>query len=243
MHLRTGTVHIAATDKIINYNGRGYISVPIKRESIQKSVDNVDNDVELKIADADNDKLAYLVNGFDFRGCVVEVRQILYPDSLENPDIVRYCFWGYIDEPCYDNGEFTFKVKCRLPKLKVPRRSCGMNCNSQFGDTLCGVSKDSQECYIYGWNETQNDIKISISRDNDYWRDGVLVIDGESKPIMSNDGATIKVYYPFKQKLESGKKCYIERGCDRTKTTCQTRFNNLSHFSGFPAIPFETIYR
>lgn len=239
--LRTGMIHIAATNKEIMFDGKSYVSIPIERGTINKSVDTLDNDMDLTISDVDNDKLAYLMAGFDFRGCMVLVRQILYPESLDDPSLVRDTFYGELDSPCYEDGKFTFSIKSRIPKIKTPRRSCQVNCNSEFGDSLCTMSKDQRSGTI---NPVENDqIQIGITAINDYWKDGIITINGESRMIKTSTDQTVYLYYPFFQTLAAGLNFQIERGCDKTSTTCDQRFNNDTHYSGFKAIPFESVYR
>lgn len=60
--------------------------------------------------------------------------------------------------------------------------------------------------------------------------------------IEKSEGNIIATYYPFFAELKKGMRCSLRRGCDKTMTTC-AKFNNLSHFAGFPSIPYESIYR
>jgi uncharacterized phage protein (TIGR02218 family) len=47
----------------------------------------------------------------------------------------------------------------------------------------------------------------------------------------------IELFNPFRYKPNQGDLCDIVVGCDKTKSTCQTKFSNVVNFLGFPHIP------
>ena len=91
---------------------------------------------------------------------------------------------------------------------------------------------------------TSSNIFLPSTYETNYWKDGVIFIKGESRLILSNEGNKIVVNYSFLQSdIKGGMEATLIRGCDKTKETCQNRFNNMKNFSGFPTIPFENVYR
>ncbi len=135
--LRTGMLYVCNTDRDIVFEGNKYVPIPLEREDISLSVDDIDNEMKLTMADATVEQLQYIIAGFDFRGCNVRVRQILYPESLNDNSIFREAFYGYIDNPAYENGEFSCTLRSRIPKVTVPRRTFQSTCNCKFGDAIC----------------------------------------------------------------------------------------------------------
>ncbi len=241
IQLRTSTTYIAACDEDIVYNGQKYIAIPIQRETITKSVDNVVDNMNLKIADCDHAKLAYIVNGFDFRGSNVTVISVMYPECLTDVTQVRPVFSGYIDSPSYADGVFSCVVKNELPTVQVPCRSCQLMCNSEFGDEECTVSKDVRTGALLE-GTTQTALYYGDGDMKGYWKDGVVTIDGESR-LVKDSTDKIYVNVGFAQELKPGMTFTIQRGCDKVQKTCIERFNNAKNFSGFPSIPFESTYR
>lgn len=241
IHLRTGTVYVCNVDVDITFEGNKYLAIPIAREDISRSVDNVDDDMKITMADAATDQLKFIIAGFDFRGCFVRVRQIIYPDSLDDNSIFRDCFYGYIDNPAYENGEFSCTLRSRIPKVTVPRRTYQAMCNCRFGDAVCQMDQSRSTGKIV---DVLGDNRIVIDRihDEHFWVNGIITIEGESRMIRLSEGAVITTYYPFFAAIGRGLNYTIRRGCDKTFETCQ-RLGNLQHFAGFPSIPFETIYR
>lgn len=239
--LRTGTAYLCNTDKDIIFEGHKYISVPLEREEISQSTDNIDDSMKIKMADATTEQLQYIIAGFDFRGCTVRVRQILYPESLNDNSISREVFYGYIDNPAYENGEFSCTLRSRLHKVTVPRRTYQMMCNSQFGDVICQMDKARQSGKLAKIIQSSTLI-IDITKEDNYWNNGIMTIEGESRMIRKSERNVIQTYYPFFATLKEGQTYTIERGCDKTATNCG-RYNNLERFTGCPSIPFEDVYR
>lgn len=241
--LKTGTIYLAATDTDITFAGQTYMAIPFQRETIDRSMDNVIDSCEISLGDGDYDKLAYLSNGFDFRGADVTIFKISYPDSLEDDTIKSISFMGYINSCSYSDGVFSFSLNSRLPNIEVPNRTCQLCCNSEFGDSECGISLEETNVEL-ATGSTSSNILLPSTYETNYWKDGVIFIKGESRLILSNEGNKIVVNYSFLQSdIKGGMEATLIRGCDKTKETCQNRFNNMKNFSGFPAIPFENVYR
>ncbi len=239
--LRTGTIYLAACDEDIEFNGQTYIAVPFERGEISKSIDQVTDQCTISIGDVDEDRLAYIMNGFDFRGCAAAITRIAYPDSLETNQGF-YVFGGYLDNPAYEDGVFSCTIKSYFPNIQAPSRSYQLSCNSAFGDCVCGQSKDRTTLKVTAVH-TDGSFRVGKSYATNYWKDGLVSISGESRLITGSDDTIIRVNYGFIQDNLVGKTAVLERGCDKTYETCKNRYNNLKKFSGFPAIPFESQYR
>ena len=239
--LRTGMMYICNTDKDIEFEGHKYVSIPIEREEISQSTDNIDGAMKITMADATTEQLQFVIAGFDFRGCQVRVRQILYPNSINDNSICRDMFYGYIDNPAYENGEFSCTLRSRIHKVTVPRRTFQSTCNCKFGDDICTMDVNKEIGKIIDVLD-DNKIAIEKKRDDGYWNNGIIVIEGESRMIQKSTGATVTTFYPFFATITRGENYAIQRGCDKTIDTC-TKYGNAEHFAGFPSIPFEDIYR
>lgn len=50
-------------------------------------------------------------------------------------------------------------------------------------------------------------------------------------------GGVLKPVVPFPVAPVAGDACMVYPGCDKQQATCQTKFNNLAHFGGFPYVP------
>lgn len=238
LQLRDGVMRIAATDENILYNNEEYTAVPFQRGEVTTSMDNLTDSCEVSLGDCSYELLKYVIEGFDFRGCNAMIFRIQYPDSLKDPTIAQPVFAGYIDEPSYSNGEFTCKVKSRLPEIECPNRNFRMACNSSFGDEECGMSLAEETMSVV--STASNTVTLEKSHDKNYWKDGVISVGGESRIITESNGDTITLNVNFVQDI-TGHSATLRRDCNKTVEACRA-FGNMKHYSGFPAIPFESNY-
>lgn len=240
LELRTGTTYIAACDEDIEFAGNRYIAVPFERENVVRSMDNITDSVSVTFGDCDEGLLAFILNGFDFRGVTATILRIQYPDSLSDPRIFQWMFTGFIDEPSFSGGTFSCRIVSRFPEINCPNRRYQLACNNTFGDSCCGVDLAIEEKTITGMDG--NKLSFSTTWPEDYWKDGVATINGESRIIIRSSGNSITLNVNFVQNDIVGQKATLQRGCDKTTTGCD-RFGNRKRYSGFLAIPFETVYR
>lgn len=238
LQLRDGVMRIAATDENILYNNEEYTAVPFQRGEVTTSMDNLTDSCEVSLGDCSYELLKYVIEGFDFRGCNAMIFRIQYPDSLKDPTIAQPVFAGYIDEPSYSNGEFTCKVKSRLPEIECPNRNFRMACNSEFSDAECGMILAEETMSVV--STASNTVTLEKSHDKNYWKDGVISVGGESRIITESDGNTVTLNVNFVQDI-TGHSATLRRGCNKTVEACRA-FGNMKHYSGFPAIPFESNY-
>ena len=240
IHLRTKVLYLVAADEDINYDGQRYTAVPIKRGSVTRSMDSITNDCELEVDDCTDDLLAYVMNGYDFRGSLCLIRRILYPESLDNPEIFGFIFAGEVDEPQFADGTFTCKVSSRFPHVEAPGRDYQVACNSVFGDAQCCADKCTSEFTVR--RGEGNIVYLPNAYPKDYWRHGTIKIEGEARIIIGSKDNSITTNVNFLQDI-NGKTAELNRGCNKTFEWCKSWYDNAIHFSGFPAVPWENEYR
>ena len=240
IHLRTTTLRLCACDEDLYLNGEKYIAVPIQREDIEKSIDSIVNDCTLQVADCTDDLLTYVLNGYDFRGCKCEIYRIQYPQSLTDPTCFAYIFAGEIDEPSFVDGTFTCKIYKEFPQIQVPNRDYQLYCNSEFGDYECKMDVGEERMMVS--KETPNILRLKKSYPKNYWLYGTITMEGESRTIIKSEGDLITLNINFLQDF-SARNATLRRGCNKTASMCKNCYHNMKNFSGFPAIPFENIYR
>lgn len=240
LRLKTGVSYIAATDEDIEFGGIRWIAVPFSRDDITKSTDNLMDETSIRMGDVDSHRLAYVMSGFDFRGCCIEIYKVQYPDIINDDSLMLPVFRGYLDAPTYSNGVFSCRVKSLFPTVQVPQRQYQLQCNSIFGDENCGLQNNTILAHVV--SVKGNTLTLDNSFPDNYWRSGMAIVNGESRNILSSNGKSITTGINFLQKNIKGQIIELQRGCDKTKESCEA-LKNLSHFSGFPAVPFEVNYR
>ena len=126
-----------------------------------------------------------------------------------------------------------------MPEINCPNRNYRLACNSEFGDSECGMSLAREYASVTA--RSGNVITVAVSHDKDYWKDGVITVEGESRVISSSNGNTVTVNVGFAHEVR-GKSAELTRGCNKTVERCKA-YGNMKNYSGFPAIPFESVYR
>lgn len=239
LQLRDGVMRIAACDENILFNNQEFTAVPFQRGEIETSMDNLTDSCEVTLGDCSYELLRYVLDGFDFRGCRALIIRIQYPDSLSDPTLYQPVFSGILDEPSYSDGEFTCKIKSILPEIECPNRNFRMACNSSFGDEECGMSLGEETLSIVSVSD--NVITLNKSYDENYWKDGVISVGGESRVIVQSSDSSVTVNVNFVQDV-AGHSATLRRGCNKTVDACKA-FGNMKHYGGFPSIPFEARYQ
>ena len=239
IQLRTEDLYIVAADEDITWNGIEFHAVPVKRGAITKSMDSIVNEVDLEVSDCSDELLAYLMNGFDFRGSRVDIARILYPDGLKDTDLFTWVFSGEINKPSFTDGTFSCTVESKLPNIEAPVRDFQVACNSEFGDAECCADKGLVELTVS--RGTGNQVYLGNAYPKDYWKYGTITVNGESRNIISSQDNYVITNVNFLQDI-NGCKAEVARGCNMTFDWCK-RLGNQIHYSGFPAVPWEAEYR
>jgi len=246
LSLVSGELYFTSADVDIQYFIPGtstvvtYIAQPLERGEIKASVDSRVDSCSITISDVTNEFLSALFESFDFRGSNVDIYEIAYPGSLGNSNAYTQMFAGYIDAPSLDCSKATFSatLKARSPNLET-YRTVSATCNAWFGDAdECGVTQATKTTTV-GTGSTQVTLySTAITETANYWKSGVCTIGFESKKIIASTVGSVTVEYPFYSVPSVGLNFNISSGCDKTATDCK-KWNNLTSFSGFPAVVFE----
>ena len=128
------------------------------------------------------------------------------------------------------------------------KRNFGANCSHVLYDQTpltCGVIKA-----LYEVATTLNSVSGTTltdtafaAFDNGYFAGGIVEwVNGvvtEYRMILEHTGGNIRLVSALNG-IAAGANVKVYPGCDRTTTTCESRFNNLSKYGGFPYVPTRT---
>jgi len=115
-------------------------------------------------------------------------------------------------------------------------RNYQKSCPHMLFDSSCKVTKLS----ISGLVDSINGLIITSStfatQPDGWWVGGIFEAKGDLRYIHKHNGneITLNRVIPF---LDPGVPMSILPGCDRSKDTCISKFNNLDNYGGFPLIP------
>lgn len=160
-------------------------------------------------------------------------------------------FVGAVAPVKVSHGGVKLKVRSDVEKLnvKMPRYVYQPGCQHTLYDTKCALSKSSfQGLGTVTSGSTATTINSGLAQAAGYFDLGEVIFTSGA-----NNGLrrSVKSYTPGVHVLSNplpvapavGDTFTAYAGCDKRRTTCQTKFNNLNRFRGFPYVPVpETAY-
>ncbi len=133
------------------------------------------------------------------------------------------------------------RVRCESAQVSLKRiglrRLYSRKCSHVLYSSACGASPISASAVVidrYGRNlEFEDEIPDSV-------RGGLAggwlqTTEGMRHMIVTEYGSGVELLYPVA--IEPGTEVQLTVGCDHNTSTCESRFDNLDNYGGFPAIP------
>jgi len=229
-----------SADKAQVINGETYSSIAVKRSNVKAGTqedDNLSLDLDLPF-DID------VIRDYAYAQTPPKLVLEVYRQQFDNA-LAWSLFWRGIVRG-FDVSERTAKVQ--VPSIfslalqgEIPNVYFQTPCNHVLYDARCGQLRSDHSYTSY----VQAVDRVTIALTTAPASTGILAAgeivslrNGERRLILSNDGSTIGIGYPFVD-LQPGDKVELVKGCDHSIATCKTRFNNVINFGGFPYIPAD----
>lgn len=154
-------------------------------------------------------------------------------------------FSGYISKiPTIGRtvAEITVKSDLALLDVEMPRRRYQAGCLNTLFDSGCTLSKAAHTTSgTAGVDATKTFVPWSGSEADTYSQGTVLFTSGANSGLTRNIKEStvtgLVLSYPLPEAPAEGDGFEATKGCDKTKATCTSRFDNLDNFVGFPFIP------
>lgn len=194
---------------------------------------------------------AAFVNAGGFDNCNVRIDKALAPD-WSNPVVngVVNLFVGIVGQAKTEAGKIDLTVNDMLAYLQTtfPSNYVLPQCNHCLFDAGCGLTKatyaaegtvtaagGSPTLTVFGTTLTQADGWFALG--SVVWTSGKN--NGLVCPVKSytNANGQITLIYPTGVVPAVGDTFTAYPGCDKTQSTCTSKFNNTTHFRGFPYVP------
>jgi uncharacterized phage protein (TIGR02218 family) len=156
-------------------------------------------------------------------------------------------FYGTVAETDAGRSKIEMKVKSLLNLLaqqQMPRRLYQAACAHVFGDAMCTFNRASMAASITaGAGSSQAAIATGLMPSPTTLYDQGTIIGtsganaGQTRTITQLVSGTAYLLKAWLDPVTPGDGFQLLPGCDHTLATCQSTFNNLAHFGGFPYIP------
>lgn len=138
----------------------------------------------------------------------------------------------------------SIEVECESIFTSMKRPGLRMRFELQCRHTLylagCNVFREAYKhegILTLGLDGITHTVDGADGQANGYYAGGILIAPGgASRFITAHTQETITISRPLAG-LATGNTVAIYAGCDHTKATCLSKFNNLLNFGGFPFIP------
>ena len=162
-------------------------------------------------------------------------------ETLERQSLYR----GSIGAVSEEAGTFTTELQSRKSELQrdpVPRTS--PSCRAVFCGPGCGLSGAmfTHEAVVVAHDAGANAVRVECAVGPATLMGGVLRwLDGPYAGIAAGVGAVadgaLVLDMPLDVNIVSGTRVLVREGCDRTISTCSSRFANAINFQGEPFLP------
>ena len=171
-----------------------------------------------------------------------------------DPSARKMLFHGTIGEITNGTGAFRAELRGLTEMLNQPQgRTYHSSCSAVLGDGSCRADLGTPGYRFEGAVEDVEDARVfrftnMVGFDVGWFERGrATMLSGAGEKLIGlvkNDrfeGQTrvIELWEPFRAVISAGDTLRLEAGCDKQKTTCLLKFNNLLNFRGFPSIPGE----
>ena len=124
----------------------------------------------------------------------------------------------------------------------MPRNTFQATCNHTLYDSGCGVTRGTYSTSGTVASGGNASLLPWTGAAAPHEQGKVTITSGVNANLsatvkQSNVGVSLKLMYPLPQACAVGDGFTVSYGCDHTPNTCQSRFNNLTNFRGFPYVP------
>lgn len=138
-------------------------------------------------------------------------------------------------------------MKCRshleLLNIQMPRRLWQQSCTHVFGDNMCLFARSTLALdFAAASGSTATLIQGAPETSAPYLQGTIVGLTGqnagETRTItgfVPGQSASVKLAFLYTPAM--GDEFQLLPGCDHTAVTCNSVFNNLIHFGGFPYVP------
>lgn len=132
-----------------------------------------------------------------------------------------------------------------LLNIKMPKNLYQSSCMHNLYDTGCTLLKAdfAINSTVSALGSTLNSITASsLTQASGWFNNGFLIFtsgpnEGVRKTVNAFASGVLTFSRPLAAQCNIGDTFVIYPGCDKTQTTCTTKFSNVIHFRGYPYIP------
>jgi uncharacterized phage protein (TIGR02218 family) len=226
----------------VSFAGTTFTPYPIKRGKISFSTDLKTDETHIIMAKNWGTEMAVYKD--ILAGATVQIHRV----NLDRPEMESVLlFDGEVSDTTID--EATIDLRCTtldFLNLELPKRELQVACNWQMFGPYCGITVGDWSVTSTGGVDEVDPVFLSNSAFvvglTQHLRGGFVVgLSGHNqhlvRHIINHFESQIAVLPPFPFDFEAGQNVRVAPGCEHDVDVCETKFDNLKNFGGFPYIP------
>lgn len=250
--LSDGTIY-RYTDADADIAAGGFLfdsgSLNLRRSSIKTSVgiqvDNMNIEVLAKDGDVIASKpfLQAIAQG-NVDGAQVKLERAIMTTFGDTTNGTIVMFLGRVAEINFNRTTISIEVKSmvELLNIKMPRNLYQLSCLHTVYDTGCTLLKSSFATSGTVLTATNSTLTFTDVTASGYFDQGIIEFTsgsniGLKRTVKTHTTGSVALALYLPNIPTAGDTFIIYSGCDRTQSTCNTKFLNLAHFRGYPYIP------
>jgi uncharacterized phage protein (TIGR02218 family) len=154
-------------------------------------------------------------------------------------------FWGQAGPISSSRSQVSIEVQSDMVRLQAqfPRNVYQPGCLHSLFDTGCTLNRASYvQTGTVVAGSTSTNVNISVVQANGYFDLGTITFtsgpnSGLSRLVKHHASNAVLLISPLPTAPLAGNTFSIVPGCDKTQSTCATKFSNAVNFRGFPSVP------
>lgn len=245
----------------LNYNAVGYTNFTLgprfARSKVSTKIGVAPTELDISVLAGADDlvgsfSVADAVRLGEFDGAAVELDRLFCPPQIGGAALdtslgAVVWFYGRVADADCGRSKIDLKVKSLMNLLalqQMPRRLYQAACGHVFGDAMCGFDRSTMAATATALSgSTQAQLATSLAPSPSTLFDQGTATGlgganaGTTRTVKQLAGGTVYLLKPFLFSVAPGDTFRLLPGCDHTTATCQTVFNNLARYGGFPYIP------
>jgi uncharacterized phage protein (TIGR02218 family) len=181
-----------------------------------------------------------------FDGCEIVRYRVFFSDKIGGSAVGAVMLFkgrlGNVDQIGRTSAKLTVNSDLVLLDIDMPRNIYQPTCLHTLYDSGCTLVKNAFGTNgTVGAGSTASVINWSGANAN-FQQGSITFTSGVNVGVTANvnavaGGTSLTLGYPLQSVSSVGDTFTIYYGCDHTPGTCQSKFNNLANFRGFPYVP------
>lgn len=146
----------------------------------------------------------------------------------------------------YNDDTYSCDLSCETAAARMERRGLPrcyqLSCPYALYDAHCGVVRHDYTIVDKVYSTSGFDVQVMGSYADDYFAGGqIVLIDDSRRYITGNKGnvLTLDRIIPLVTNVD----VLLQPGCDKSRTTCAEKFDNVLNYGGFPWLPVTDPFR